>query len=78
MSEIVGQRTLPSVLIATVDVRVTVPGYVSMKRAEAFVFSKEGWIVEKIREQQKQFEGALDDPGGTKCSRCGEGRSRSG
>ena len=40
-------------------VRVTVPGFLSLKRAEAFVFSKEGWIVEKIREQQKRVEGAL-------------------
>ena len=41
------------------EVRVTVPGYVSLKRAEAFVFSKGGWIVEKIREQKKQSNGAL-------------------
>lgn len=40
-------------------VRVTVPGYTSLKRAEAFVFSKGGWIVEKIREQKKQSNGAL-------------------
>ena len=40
-------------------VRVTVPGYTSLKRAEAFVFSKGGWIMEKIREQKKQSNGAL-------------------
>ncbi len=40
-------------------VRVTVPGYLSMKRAEAFVFARGGWIVEKIREQRKQSKGAL-------------------
>ena len=60
MSEIVGQGTWPSELVGTGAVRVTVPGYLSMKRAESFVFSKGGWIVEKIREQQKQFEGALE------------------
>lgn len=42
------------------DVRVTVPGYVSMKKAEAFVFSKGGWIVQKITEQRKHSESALD------------------
>lgn len=40
-------------------VRVTVPGYLSLKRAESFVFSKKGWIVEKIREQKKQSDAAL-------------------
>ncbi len=42
------------------DVRVTVPGYVSMKRAETFVFSKGGWIVQKITEQRKHSDSALD------------------
>lgn len=41
------------------SVRVTVPGYLSMKRAEAFVFSKEGWILEKISQQKNQENGAL-------------------
>ncbi len=41
------------------SVRVTVPGYLSMKRAESFVFSKEGWILEKISQQKKQDKGAL-------------------
>lgn len=41
------------------SVRVTVPGYLSMKRAESFVFSKKGWILEKISQQKKQENGAL-------------------
>ena len=41
------------------DVRVTVPGYVSIHRAEAFVFSKKGWIIQKIREQEKSLDSAI-------------------
>jgi predicted metal-dependent hydrolase len=41
------------------DVRVTVPGYVSIKRAEAFVFSKRGWIIQKIREQEEHLDSAI-------------------
>ncbi len=35
------------------DVRVTVPGYVSMRRAEEFVFSKSRWILQKIQERER-------------------------
>lgn len=41
------------------DVRVTVPGYVSIKKAEAFVFSKRTWIMQKIREQKEQARAAI-------------------
>jgi predicted metal-dependent hydrolase len=41
------------------DIRVTIPGYVSMKRAENFVFSKGRWIIQKISEQKKYSESAL-------------------
>jgi len=41
------------------DVRVTVPGYVSMKRAEAFVFSKRRWILSKISEREKHLSSAI-------------------
>ncbi|MCP4310987.1 MAG: M48 family metallopeptidase [Bacteroidetes bacterium] len=41
------------------DVRVTVPGYVSLKRAEAFVFSKRRWILQKISERASKSETAL-------------------
>lgn len=40
-------------------VRVTVPGYVSMKRAEAFVFSKKRWILQKLHEQETQGASSL-------------------
>jgi len=42
------------------DVRVTVPGYVSIRKAEAFVISRRGWIIQKIREQDKRAEHALE------------------
>jgi len=41
------------------DVRVTVPGYVSIKKAEAFVFSKRTWIIQKIHEQKEQAAAAI-------------------
>jgi predicted metal-dependent hydrolase len=41
------------------DVKVTVPGFVSLKRAESFVFSKGGWIVQKINEQKRHSVTAL-------------------
>ncbi len=41
------------------DVRVTVPGYVSIKKAESFVFSKRGWILQKIREQEEHADAAI-------------------
>lgn len=41
------------------DVRVTVPGYVSIKKAEAFVFSKRTWIIQKIHEQKEQATAAM-------------------
>lgn len=41
------------------SVRVTVPGYMSLKKAETFVFSKGGWILEKIGQQKKKENGAL-------------------
>lgn len=40
-------------------VRVTVPGYLSLKKAESFVFSKGSWIIEKTREQKKNAEASL-------------------
>lgn len=43
----------------TGDIRVTVPGYVSMKSAERFVFSKGRWIIQKISEQKEHSENAL-------------------
>jgi hypothetical protein len=41
------------------DVRVTIPGYVSVKKAEAFVFSKRSWIIQKIRQQKEQAATAM-------------------
>lgn len=41
------------------DVRVTVPGYVSIKKAEAFVMSKRSWIIQKISEQKEQASAAI-------------------
>lgn len=32
------------------EVRVTIPGFLSQKKAEAFVFSKKGWILQKIHQ----------------------------
>ena len=39
------------------EIRVTIPGYLSQKRAEAFVHSKKHWILGKIH-QQKMDEGS--------------------
>jgi hypothetical protein len=41
------------------DVRVTVPGYVSIKKAEAFVFSKRSWIIQKVRQQKELGAAAM-------------------
>ncbi|MFO7669112.1 MAG: SprT family zinc-dependent metalloprotease [Bacteroidales bacterium] len=41
------------------DIKVTVPGFVSLKRAESFVFSRGGWIVQKINEQKRHSVTAL-------------------
>ena len=42
------QGIFPSGLITQGEVRVTVPGYVSLRRAEGFLISKKQWIMSKL------------------------------
>ena len=41
------------------EVRVTIPGYISQKKAEHFVFSKKRWILQKIHQRKMHEDSGL-------------------
>jgi predicted metal-dependent hydrolase len=41
------------------EVRVTIPPYVSRKRAEKFLISKHGWILSRLKRLEKESAGAV-------------------